>query len=132
MSLEISGLNERWTLSSTQGSHVYSQVVLIQLSDFIVIENIYGHMIDNVVLIVTGTLNERDVQELLEKCHLLGMFDSIATLTVAQNVQELYRLVLVDTPLAPYFSEFINSELQCAIHVPFFFPPSSFHTSTGC
>jgi hypothetical protein len=32
-------------------------------------------MIDNVVLIVTGTLHERDVNELLEKCHPLGMFD---------------------------------------------------------
>jgi V-type H+-transporting ATPase subunit d len=70
----------------------------------------YGHMIDNVVLIVTGTLHERDVHELLEKCHPLGLFDSIATLAVAQNMQELYRLVLVDTPLAPYFSECITSE----------------------
>ncbi|KAI9153128.1 hypothetical protein LWI28_006387 [Acer negundo] len=70
----------------------------------------YGHMIDNVVLIVTGTLHERDVQELLEKCHPLGMFDSIATLAVAQNMRELYRLVLVDTPLAPYFSECITLE----------------------
>ncbi|CAN4118747.1 unnamed protein product [Withania somnifera] len=70
----------------------------------------YGHMIDNVVLIVTGTLHERDVQELLEKCHPLGMFDSIASLAVAQNMRELYRLVLVDTPLAPYFSECITSE----------------------
>ncbi|KAL1535267.1 V-type proton ATPase subunit d1 [Salvia divinorum] len=56
----------------------------------------YGHMIDNVVQIVTGTLHERNVQELLEKCHPLGMFDSIATLAVAQNMRELYRLVLVD------------------------------------
>eukprot|EP00850_Spirogloea_muscicola_P001039 SM000004S14909 [mRNA] locus=s4:114091:116747:- [translate_table: standard] len=70
----------------------------------------YGHMIDNVVLIVTGTLHERDVHELLDKCHPLGMFDSIATLAVAQNMRELYRLVLVDTPLAPYFSECITSE----------------------
>eukprot|EP00270_Netrium_digitus_P019159 TRINITY_DN749_c0_g1_i3.p1 TRINITY_DN749_c0_g1~~TRINITY_DN749_c0_g1_i3.p1 ORF type:complete len:418 (-),score=93.69 TRINITY_DN749_c0_g1_i3:300-1367(-) len=70
----------------------------------------YGHMIDNVVLIVSGTLHERDVQELLDKCHPLGMFDSIATLAVAQNMRELYRLVLVDTPLAPYFSECITSE----------------------
>eukprot|EP00899_Mesostigma_viride_P005277 jgi/Mesvir1/14750/Mv05393-RA.1 len=70
----------------------------------------YGHMIDNVVLIVTGTLHERDVQELLDKCHPLGMFESIATLAVAQNMRELYRLVLVDTPLAPYFSECITSE----------------------
>ncbi|CAI9777370.1 unnamed protein product [Fraxinus pennsylvanica] len=70
----------------------------------------YGHMIDNVVLIVTGTLHEREVQELLVKCHPLGMFDSIATLAVAQNMRELYRLVLVDTPLAPYFSD-IGTEL---------------------
>jgi hypothetical protein len=130
----------------------------------------YGHMIDNVVLIVTGTLHERDVQvgrggrlfvcllgeggavdgalvffqgraarraavrsgrrpsrvscvltappptppltpqELLDKCHPLGMFDSIATLAVAQNMRELYRLVLVDTPLAPYFSENLSHE----------------------
>lgn len=42
-------------------------------------------------------------QELLDKCNPLGMFDSIATLAVAQNMQDLYRLVLVDTPLAPYF-----------------------------
>jgi V-type H+-transporting ATPase subunit d len=38
------------------------------------------------------------------------MFDSIATLAVAQNMRELYRLVLVDTPLAPYFSENLTHE----------------------
>lgn len=70
----------------------------------------YGHMIDNVILIVTGTLHERDVQELLAKCHPLGMFDAIATLAVASNMRELYRLVLVDTPLAPYFAETLTSE----------------------
>jgi hypothetical protein len=50
------------------------------------------------------------MQELLEKCHPLGMFDSIATLAVAANMRELYRLVLVDTPLAPYFAETLSSE----------------------
>ena len=49
-------------------------------------------------------------QELLDKCHPLGMFDSIATLAVAQNMRELFRLVLVDTPLAPYFSENLSHE----------------------
>jgi V-type H+-transporting ATPase subunit d len=38
------------------------------------------------------------------------MFDSIATLAVASNMRELYRLVLVDTPLAPYFSENLTHE----------------------
>lgn len=70
----------------------------------------YGHMIDNVVLVVTGVVHERDVQELLDKCSPLGMFDGLATLAVAQNMRDLFRLVLVDTPLAPYFSEHLSSE----------------------
>jgi V-type H+-transporting ATPase subunit d len=70
----------------------------------------YGHMIDNVVLIVTGCLHEREVQELIDKCHPLGLFDGIATLAVASNMRELFRLVLVDTPLAPYFSENLTHE----------------------
>ena len=51
----------------------------------------------------------RHLQELLDKCHPLGMFDSISTLAVASNMRELYRLVLVDTPLAPYFAESLTS-----------------------
>jgi hypothetical protein len=38
------------------------------------------------------------------------MFDVIASLAVAQNMRDLYRLVLVDTPLAPYFSDNLTSE----------------------
>ena len=66
---------------------------------------VVGHMIDNVVLVVSGTLHERDVQELLDKCHPLGLFDGLPALAVASSMRELYRLVLVDTPLAPYFAE---------------------------
>lgn len=39
------------------------------------------------------------------------MFDSISTLAVASSMRELYRLVLVDTPLAPYFAESLTSGL---------------------
>ena len=46
--------------------------------------------------------------------NFLYHFFSIATLAVAQNMRELYRLVLVDTPLAPYFSECITSEVYCS------------------
>ena len=56
-------------------------------------------MIDNIVLVITGTHHDRDTQELLEKCHPLGMFDSMATLCVASTPSELYKMVLVDTPL---------------------------------
>lgn len=64
-----------------------------------------GHMIDNVVLVVAGTLRERDVQELLDRCHPLGFFEGLPALAVATSMRELHRLVLVDTPLAPYFAE---------------------------
>ena len=61
------------------------------------------------------------MQELLDKCHPLGMFDSISTLAVASNMRELYRLVLVDTPLAPYFAESLTSgqhRVACPISLP--------------
>src|ERR1700722_3338411 len=56
-------------------------------------------MIDNVVLLITGTLHERDTHELLERCHPLGVFDTLPALCVATNVEELYQSVLVETPL---------------------------------
>ena len=56
-------------------------------------------MIDNVILLITGTLHERDTHELLERCHPLGVFDTMPALCVATNVEELYQSVLVETPL---------------------------------
>ena len=32
----------------------------------------YGHMIDNVVRLVVGTLHERETSEIIAKCHPLG------------------------------------------------------------
>jgi V-type H+-transporting ATPase subunit d len=56
-------------------------------------------MIDNIVLLITGTVHERDTHELLERCHPLGVFDSMPALCVATNTEELYQTVLVETPL---------------------------------
>ncbi|KAJ1496791.1 H(+)-transporting V0 sector ATPase subunit d [Coelomomyces lativittatus] len=66
-------------------------------------------MIDNVILLITGTLHERDTNELLEKCHPLGHFDAMPALCVATTVKELYNMVLVDTPLGPYFKNCLSS-----------------------
>jgi V-type H+-transporting ATPase subunit d len=63
----------------------------------------YGYMIDNVALLITGTLHERDTRELLERCHPLGTFETMPVLCVATNIEELYNSVLIETPLAPYF-----------------------------
>ncbi|KAK9764479.1 H(+)-transporting V0 sector ATPase subunit d [Basidiobolus ranarum] len=69
----------------------------------------YAYMIDNVILLITGTLHERDTHELLDRCHPLGVFDSMPALCVATNVSELYNTVIVDTPLAPYFRECLSA-----------------------
>ncbi|KIM43199.1 hypothetical protein M413DRAFT_397938 [Hebeloma cylindrosporum] len=69
----------------------------------------YAYMIDNVVLLITGTLHERDTHELLERCHPLGVFDTMPALCVATNVEELYQSVLVETPLAPYFRDCLSA-----------------------
>ncbi|CCD27172.1 H(+)-transporting V0 sector ATPase subunit d NDAI_0J02800 [Naumovozyma dairenensis CBS 421] len=65
----------------------------------------YGYMIDNVALMITGTIHERDKAEILQRCHPLGWFDTLPTLTVATDLESLYETVLVDTPLAPYFRD---------------------------
>ncbi|KAH0559643.1 H(+)-transporting V0 sector ATPase subunit d [Trichoglossum hirsutum] len=70
----------------------------------------YGYMIDNVALLITGTLHERDTRELLERCHPLGWFETMPVLCVATNVEELYNSVLVETPLAPYFKGSLSSQ----------------------
>ncbi|KAF5315010.1 hypothetical protein D9619_007101 [Psilocybe cf. subviscida] len=69
----------------------------------------YAYMIDNVVLLITGTLHERDTHELIDRCHPLGVFDTMPALCVATNVEELYQSVLVETPLAPYFRDCLSA-----------------------
>ena len=59
----------------------------------------YSYQIDNVVLLITGTLHERDTHELLERAHPLGWFNSLPALCVATTVEELYNSVLIETPL---------------------------------
>lgn len=56
-------------------------------------------MIDNVILLITGTLHGRPIHELLPKCHPLGTFDQLAAINLANSSIMLYNAVLVDTPL---------------------------------
>ena len=56
-------------------------------------------MIDNVVMLITGALKQRDVSELLPRCHPLGAFEQMAAVGIARTPTELYTAILVDTPL---------------------------------
>eukprot|EP00053_Salpingoeca_punica_P004479 m.49359 g.49359 ORF g.49359 m.49359 type:complete len:350 (+) comp12814_c0_seq1:142-1191(+) len=70
----------------------------------------YSYMIDNVILLITGTLREKEISELLPKCHPLGMFPELKTLSIATSPAELYNSVLVDTPLAPFFMKCVSEQ----------------------
>lgn len=70
----------------------------------------YSYMIDNVALLITGTLHERDTKELLERCHPLGWFETMPVLCVATNIEELYNSVLIETPLAPFFKGHLSHQ----------------------
>ncbi|XP_041659526.1 V-type proton ATPase subunit d 1-like [Cheilinus undulatus] len=68
----------------------------------------YNYMIDNVVLLITGALKQRDVEELLPRCHPLGAFDQMAVVGIARTPTELYSTILVDTPLAEFFQDAVS------------------------
>merc|ERR1711937_119123 len=70
----------------------------------------YSYMIDNVILVISGTLHDRDPDELEEKCHPMGKFPTLKSLAACANTKDLFNLVLQDTPLAPYFSETFKGE----------------------
>lgn len=79
----------------------------------------YEYMIENIMLLLKGALSGRDINELLEQCHPLGMFKdstmrSIPTFeNTSKGYSDLYTTVLVDTPVGPYFSKFLQ---ESAIH----------------
>ncbi len=66
-------------------------------------------MIDNIVLLITGTLHQRAIGDLLPRCHPLGSFEQLGAITVADTPAQLYTAVLVDTPLGIDFNQLINN-----------------------
>lgn len=68
----------------------------------------YGYMIDNIILLITGTLRQRQIAELRKKCHPLGSFEEMESINIASTPAELYSAVLVDTPLGPYLKNCIT------------------------
>lgn len=70
----------------------------------------YSYMIDNIILLITGTLHQRPLSELVTKCHPLGIFDQMETVTIASTPADLYKSILVDTPLASFFQECISEQ----------------------
>lgn len=77
----------------------------------------YSYMIDNIILLITGTLRQRPISELIPKCHPLGSFEQMEAIHIASTPAELYNAVLVDTPLAPYFMDCISEQDLDELHI---------------
>lgn len=74
----------------------------------------YEYMIENVMLLLRGTLSGRNVNELISQCHPLGMFKESTMRNIpsfeanSRGYAELYETVLVDTPVGPYFQKYLE------------------------
>ena len=72
----------------------------------------YEKMIDNVVMIIQGTLNNKSIKELLARVDPLGYFDELKTIPsidISHGLEDLYRTILIETPLGPYFQDFLET-----------------------
>ncbi|GIQ85598.1 ATPase, V0 complex, subunit d, partial [Kipferlia bialata] len=70
----------------------------------------HGYIIDNVVLLLLGTLHGRDTEALLQRCHPLGMVEGLSSVQAAQNVDDLYHSVIEETPIRQYFPQLSEGE----------------------
>lgn len=72
----------------------------------------YEKMIDNIILIISGCINNKSPKELLARVDPLGWFEELRTIPsmdFTQGYDDLYRTILIDTPIAPYFKEFLET-----------------------
>jgi len=70
-------------------------------------------MIDNICMIIQGSLNNKAPSELQDKIHPLGEFEGMKvimseTFDVQGGFDEVYRIFLADTPIGPYFDEYLR------------------------
>ncbi|KAL8428329.1 hypothetical protein Efla_007470 [Eimeria flavescens] len=69
-------------------------------------------MVDNMVGLIQGAMNRKAPEELLARADPLGFFPemrAIAQLDFSSSYGELYKSLLVDTPVGKYFEGFLQS-----------------------
>ena len=63
----------------------------------------YEYMIQNVLKLIAATRNGRTGLELLCQCHPLGIFPGLEGLSSQTSVQDMFEVVLIDSPIGRYF-----------------------------
>lgn len=71
------------------------------------------YQIDNVVNVIEGLKNKVDIDLLINNADPLGYFPEIRNIKVLEgdDYSGLYRDVLIDTPVGPYFMRFLEEEM---------------------
>lgn len=88
-----------------------------QLSSFLEFIT-YEDLIANISFLITSMIKGSDPVALLPKCLPLGRSPHLRSVLTFENFEnsdglvELYRTVLIDTPVAAYFETYFNSELR--------------------
>lgn len=72
------------------------------------------YMIDNLVNMIEGIKNKVETDILLSNADPLGYFPEMKNIKVLEgdDYAGLYRDVLIDTPLGPYFMRFIEDACE--------------------
>ena len=83
--------------------------MLVQFLDMISIR----YQLDNVVNIIEGLKNKVDIELLMNNIDPLGYFPEMRNIKVLEgdDYSGLYRDVLIDTPVGPYFMRFLEEEM---------------------
>lgn len=71
------------------------------------------YMIENVVNIIEGLKNKVEIDTLLANADPLGYFPEMRSIKVLEgdDYTGLYRDVLIDTPVGPYFMRFLEDSM---------------------
>jgi len=73
----------------------------------------YEYMIRNVTFLITGLINDTNKDQLLAKCEPMGRFPRMGSILTFENSEdgllELYRTVLIDTPIGKYFEQYFTA-----------------------
>jgi V-type H+-transporting ATPase subunit d len=76
----------------------------------------HEYLIASISFVISSLIKGADPETLLEKCHPLGRSPHLKSVMTFEyqgdGLMELYRTVLIDTPVAKYFEQYFNSEMQ--------------------
>lgn len=72
------------------------------------------YMIENVMFIIRSVVNKSDLDLVISKCKKFGFFPRMKSVLAFENNEdtgllELFRTVLVDTPISKYFERYFDS-----------------------